>query len=192
MMSIRHILWLICCLYVSLNAQTISKESNKYKPGDLISKQQIEYLEPGMSGENIIWNISIVKPIDENNIIRVYTTKLQDSSKISCKEHNTIYRYTQDSDTLFLTGFHNRTTVINYSLPEVIMKFPFRYNDSINSTFKGEGKYCQKVDIQYEGKTNMCCDATGVLILPNMDTVKNVIRIHKVKNYVILRSDSSR
>lgn len=42
----------------AVSAQTIDINKNAYRTGDMVTKQQIEYKEPGQKGEGLLWDIS--------------------------------------------------------------------------------------------------------------------------------------
>lgn len=53
-------------LFFLLHAQEIlSVETNMFRANDTIVKQQVEYKNPGKTGENVFWNFGKLKPVDE-------------------------------------------------------------------------------------------------------------------------------
>lgn len=63
MKKIRLMLISICfpCLLYS----QINKEHNRIRQGDKLVKYQVEYKDPGKAGENIVWDFSSLKTINE-------------------------------------------------------------------------------------------------------------------------------
>ena len=132
----------------------------------------------GLKGQNVLWDFSNWKLINQNYTSKYFDTGLNSISKY---EHRTFYNYKLNNDTLFLCGYRNSTTNVSYLLPEVSLVYPFGYGDSISSYFYGVGDYSNHVGLQIYGKKDICADAFGTLILPSGDTVSNVIRLHSEK-----------
>ena len=132
----------------------------------------------GLKGQNVLWDFSNWKLINQNYTSKYFDTGLNSIAKY---EHRTFYNYKLNNDTLFLCGYRNSTTNVSYLLPEVSLVYPFGYGDSISSYFYGVGDYSNHVGLQIYGKKDICADAFGTLILPSGDTVSNVIRLHSEK-----------
>jgi len=174
-----------------VNSQNLSFQRNKLRTGDKLIKQQLEYIDPGLDGEGLVWNFSRISINNEAYRLLYVNVNKKDTTKFLGLEHDTRYRYTQDQDTLFLTGFDNRNTFIRFNKPEAQLAFPFKYGDSIVSEFKGEGLYCNKIKLIANGVTVTCVDATGVLITPELDTLKNALRVKRIRTYKEIGLDST-
>jgi hypothetical protein len=170
--------------------QTINSQRNYFRGGDVIIKQQVEFKDPGASGRDIIWDFSHVNLINDKYQLVYYNTTKGDTTHVTGFEHETRYRYLLRQDTLWLTGYENRTTKMDYQQPEAMLRFPFRYGDTLSTHFLGSGLYCQKVELTAEGSTYVTADATGKLITPDNDTLKNVIRIKRIKEFTDIGIDS--
>ena len=48
---------------LSISGQ-ITRENNSVRNGDEIIKQQMQYKDPGRSGENVIWDFSMLKAVN--------------------------------------------------------------------------------------------------------------------------------
>lgn len=92
-----------------------------------------------------------------------------------------MYRYKLSNDSLQLWGFENPTTVIRNSHPELILKFPVSYGDIVKDYYQGNGRYCERFSLSTMGTIESVADAYGMMILPNQDTLRNVLRIKSVK-----------
>lgn len=158
----------------------LTKEYNAPRATDIIQKQRVEYKNPGQAGKNILWNFSKLKTID-----KTYTlTYTQYKDSIIGTEHNTMYYYGLRGDSLLLFGYENPTTITKNIQPELLIKFPINYNDSTKSYFYSKGKYCNKVKLSTMGTIQTKSDAYGMMLLPNGDTLKNVMRIRTIKRMV--------
>lgn len=158
----------------------LDTEANMFRANDTIVKQQVEYKNPGKMGEDIFWNFGKLKPVDEKYTI-VYTEVSDTTTEISGTEHKTRYFYDLQNDSLLLLGYENATTRVRYEIPEMILYFPMKFGDKIGGYFRGKGIYCDKLDVEAYGSSQSLVDATGVLILPNSDTLKHVIRIRTIQ-----------
>lgn len=178
----------ICICFVVLmgtlyhvNAQEkLQKSTNIPRPEDEIFKQQVEYKHPGKSGVDVFWNFGKLNAVDKKYNIRYRTEGITKDSIVGT-EHLTNYYYHSHGDSLLLAGYENQTTVMNYSQPELLLRFPITYGDSIGSYYYGTGKYCGKLDIISCGSSKSVADAYGMLILPSGDTLRHVMRVHTVK-----------
>jgi hypothetical protein len=169
-------------LSVSALAQpSIKQEHHALRAGDYITKQQVEYRDAGSNGRNLTWDFRFLQPINENYILQYSQTR--DTSIICGLEHNTRYYFRQTVDSLLALGYENSTTIINYSKPELKLKYPFAYGDTLYSEFEGVGEYSRRLPLSIKGWTRVHADATGTLMLPD-GTVNNAIRVHTVKHYI--------
>jgi hypothetical protein len=180
--------WCICLL---THAQTLSTHRNYFRSGDVIIKQQVEFKDPGAYGKNQVWDFSRLNTHNDKYQL-VYLDSLEnDTTHIIGIEHETFYYYGLKRDTLWLNGYVNRTSNMEYYQPEAILRFPFRYGDTLRTTFAGKGYYCQSLDIVSKGYSKVCADALGKLITPDNDTLKNVLRLKRVKEFTGIGIDNA-
>lgn len=153
---------------------TLQKEYVYMRPNDTIVKQEVAYKDPGRSGSGVFWNfnkLQVTKP--------PYRICYGGNEQfISAMEHLTVYSYAMNAgDSLFLSAYRNRTTYFNAILPGIEFKYPFHYLDSVENVFYGEGKYSDKLAFVSQGKSKVTADAYGTMLLPDNDTLRNVMRI---------------
>ncbi|MFR9166176.1 MAG: T9SS type A sorting domain-containing protein [Dysgonomonas sp.] len=170
--------------------------------GDEIIKQQVEYKDPGRSGENVIWNFSTLKEINPEYKIKYIppfivddklyvmgkdTFNIKDVSEgelVAGYEHQTRYYYQCKDGEQYILGHENPTTLLHYNQPVRIMSEPMKYGQEINNTYSSYARYSNKIDIYTEGEVNVKADAYGIMILPSGDTLRNVIRIKTQQTYI--------
>ena len=190
---------LICILIFLFQTGFIQAQRNPFteliritnlpRAGDSLVKQQVDYIDPGIAGTNITWDFRKVNPVnDYYNILYRITTP--DSIRMAGIEHGTIYSFMVKGDSLLHTGYENSTTIMNYSSPELRLKFPVRYGDIVSSDFEGEGEYCHIITLHVSGKTTITADATGTLITPLGLLFKNVLRVKSLREYLQTGLDS--
>jgi len=156
----------------------LQSQLNMPRANDLIIKQQVEYKDPGRSGEEVLWDFSRLKVVNDAYEL-AYSTP--NDTIITGMEHLTQYHYVLQNDSLLLLGFDNPTTHLHNIQPEVLLKFPFQNGDITGSYYYGHGKYGNRLEMDVMGTTQTVADACGMMILPSKDTLKQVLRTHTIK-----------
>ena len=184
--------YIIACLIISLcytsifSQSMITRDLQGFRGDDVIYKHQVLYKDPGLRGENVLWDFSKLKTLNEKYKVKYYTPITKrggDSICITCLEHRTMYRYVNKGDSLLLMGFENSGTKITYQVPQYVMRFPFMFGDSISSSFVGFGSHEHSVSTEANGKLTVVADAIGTLILPDGDTLLDVLRVRSIHDY---------
>ena len=161
----------ICFCYAQY---PLLKEYVCIRANDTIIKQEVAYINPGRSGSDVFWNFSKL----QNSKVPYRVCYKGDDRFVSGMEHQTVYNYILNTgDSLFLAAYRNRTTSFKAILPGLEFRYPFQYLDSIKNVFYGEGKYSDKLAFVSQGKSEVIADAWGTMLLPDNDTLKNVMRI---------------
>ena len=178
----------------SLSAQ-LNTSHNQYRAGDVLVKQQVEYISPGESGTNKLWDFSNLKSVNNEYTLTYSLPPLEgdsvyilgntcylkkgvsDNELIVGTEHNTMYYYHLTNDSLLQRGHENPSVVLNYTSPMLLMHFPLNYGQSSSSDYKSKGVYSSTVDIQTQGTMTTTADAYGKIILPSGDTLSPVLRV---------------
>jgi len=79
---------------------------------------------------------------------------------------------------------------MEYVKPELKLKFPFSYGDTLFSYFEGAGQYGHRLDLAVKGYTRVQADAEGELKLPEFETVKKALRVRTLRHYTETGKDS--
>lgn len=169
-------LFLYCPFEVIFAQSALTRALNAPRPGDRIVKQQIAYLEPEGTGENIIWDFSRQELVD--GYYELKYSRYGDTDSIVGTEQRTLHYYKLSGDSLLLHGYENPTNLINYRNPEVLLIFPFTYGDSFTGYANSTGLYNNLVRLHVHGKSTVSVDACGTLILPEGDTLRHVLRVY--------------
>ncbi len=163
----------------SLFAQhSLESRLNMYRADDEIIKQQVEYKDPGRGGENVLWDFSRLTSVNDEYRLSFFEAY---NGKLAGMEHQTMYYYTLSNDSLLLWGFENATTKLKNDQPELLLKYPVKYQDHTSCYYHGHGLYCDRLEMDAMGTVETQADAYGMMILPSRDTLKNVIRTRTVK-----------
>ena len=178
----------------------INLQHNLLRPGDEIIKQQVDYKDPGRSGENVIWDFGKLKSVNDEYSL-VYTSPVlqgssyyvmgydtiqynntNQNSLIIGTEHNTMYYYQLKDNQLLLLGHENPTNLLHYTQPVVAATYPTNYKQSQTNSYQSEGIYSGKIPFDTKGSITTQADAYGAIILPSGDTLNHVLRIKTIQS----------
>lgn len=179
-----------CCMMYGQTQYAISASRNMYRAEDKLIKQQVEYKDAGIKGRGLIWDFSMVQPINEEYQLKFFIPDSSRMNRLCGQEHNTRYYYRQQNDSLLSTGFENATTYMEYTVPELKLRFPFVYGDTLYSRFEGKGQYCHRIGLHVKGYTRVMADAEGDIVLPQNEKVKKALRVHTLRHYTETGKDS--
>ena len=192
-----------CVLLILFNTALvlgqITLQYNGIRPGDEIIKQQVDYKDPGREGENVIWDFSKLKSINDGYrlvykkpyLLNDSTYKMgkdffkvkevDPSSLVLGIEHNTMYYFKQNENKLEILGHENPTTLLHYTTPLVTSVYPTDYGQSYTSQYKSQGLYSKRIPFESQGSIKITADAFGMIILPSGDTIEHIIRTKTVQ-----------
>jgi hypothetical protein len=173
----------------------LNTSHNRFRSGDVLIKQQVEYVDPGNSGVNKVWDFSKLNTINDEYTLaydlpplegdsvyivgdmRYNRKNVPDNGLVTGTEHNTMYYYHLTNDSLLQLGHENPSVKLAYTSPMTLMRFPLNYGQSVSSDYKSEGLYSGTVDIHTQGTMTTTADAYGKIILPSGDTLSPVLRV---------------
>lgn len=181
---------LMLCGVKAQNASSLRSDQNSLRGDDRILKQQIHFIDPGASGKGLHWDFRHAQPIDYEYALNYFIPDSTENNRICGHEHRTRYYYRQQNDSLWSTGYENSTTYMKYIAPELRMKYPFAYGDTLRSEFKGTGEYGRRLKLGVKGYTRVEADAEGELLLPGNESVKKALRVHTLRHYTETGKDS--
>ncbi|MCX6242598.1 MAG: T9SS type A sorting domain-containing protein [Bacteroidetes bacterium] len=173
---------------ISLSQTTITFKNNALLTGDINSSQEIQYVLPGDSGPNQIWDFSKIQftgTTSQSSVTPVPSKTLNsfNASNVVLKESDKDYYFTI-TDALFEeNGYISKDITLNYSDPVLKMKYPFSYGDQFTDRWAGSALFQNVTKIDLSGDFSVSADAYGTLILPNQ-VLKNTLRVRTEKNSV--------
>lgn len=190
-MKQKLLISLFCCVLVNATGQhRLTTNRNAYRAADQLVKQQVEFKDPGSTGKGLYWDFSALQPINENYTLNYFIPDSARMTRLCGQEHNTRYYFRQQQDSLQAVGYENATTYMEYAVPELRMRFPFSYGDTLFSYFAGKGEYSHRIPLAVKGYTRIKADAVGDLKLPNFETVKKALRVRTLRHYTETGKDS--
>ena len=177
---------------LSLSAQSPQLTTATHVPiaSDSLVIYQIPYRSVTDSGNNCVWDFSRPAQPPIERYADYYRPVPNDTAHIAKHFYGANRYYHLSADTLFITGYETPTFAIRYTAPEKQLVFPFRYGDSIHSTFAGTGEYAHRTTFAVKGYTTIHADAMGKLILPAM-TIDTALRIHTTRCYTATEQDTA-
>ena len=157
-------------------AQTVlTSARNMFREGDVLSREQLECEGMRQNGENVVWDFSEAQM--QNRNFRQKFAAVPDTCLLACTERGTRYYYQLEGDSLLLKGFENNLTKLDYVRPQVLLRFPVHYGDSIGGVYQARGFHCDRQALHCYGRYKTVADGSGTLVLPGGDTLRNVIRV---------------
>ena len=196
MKNIFIIIGIFC--FAPLRSQ-LNVQHNQFRAGDVLYKQQVEYVDPGEVGADRLWNFSKLKTVNdaytleyalpplEGDSVYIFGNRrykkddVKDNELIVGTEHNTMYYYHLNEDTLLQIGHENPSVLLAYTSPMSIMRFPLNYGEHVSSDYRSKGIYSATVEMQTEGTVSVTADAYGKMILPSKDTLDLVLRVRTLQ-----------
>jgi hypothetical protein len=204
---IKKITSIFCAVLItiSISAQpSLQYKYNAPRDGDKIVKQQVEYKDAGRDGENVVWDFSILDPINEEYVLNYEYHRIGQSDSLEPSdisdtlnvdientqnilvgtEHYTMYYYKVTDSALEAVGYENPVNKANYDKPLLKDNYPLNYGDNYEQDYELHGIYSQKTEFSSRGKTSINADAYGIMILPSGDTIKRVLRVKTVQSII--------
>lgn len=176
----------LCC--IRANAQVLLHDGNMPCSGDSFIIYQQPYVEFADSGTNCIWDFSFL--LEDNAISLNYYDSVLSENDILCKHQETEHIYYQNkSDTIYVVGRESALFKLTYHTPMPIIKFPFRFGDTIVQPFTICAEWGNYVSQITTGDIRIKADATGKLIL-STDTLDSIIRVFTREEYNSLNKDT--
>jgi hypothetical protein len=163
------------------NSLTFSK--NSLLRGDSSYSREIEYVEPGNSGPNQIWDFSRIQFTGKDIVSRMPAAPSQElegvgNFNILLNESGYEYYYFFTGDGFEENGYTNqekKMTMI-YSDPIRKMNYPFSFGDQFTDKYAGTALLSKISRIDVTGDYTVHADAYGTLILPDR-VIRNVLRV---------------
>jgi hypothetical protein len=183
---------------------SLKPELNLPRMGDELFKQQVEYKDPGRSGEHVLWDFSRLQAVNPEykvfyrtpkffghdiqllglNTLSAGETELE--NMIVGSEHFTSYYYQVKDGQLVLLGHANAVSQMYHKQPLLVIPFPFGYGQKIESSYHSQTFYAGAKPMQSIGDIHIEADAQGMMILPDKDTLYHVMRIKTMRTLVEL------
>jgi hypothetical protein len=153
------------------------------RAGDSIICRPIEYFPPGGNGENVEWDFRGLEAVDDDFAVRFAC----DSDSVALFElmPRLLQKYHFSNDTLHAIGYETNLMSLSYDNPIALQSYPITYADQMQCLFHGRGTYCKKYNIESQGTYETEVDGSGSILFNEDDTLRNVLRVHRIYSSVI-------
>lgn len=158
------------------SAQLLKASTNAYQNEDKMIKQQISYPKR-ISGEKC-YDVSDAEVLNKKYMVRYHVKNDSFPNRLTCIENGTLYHYELRNDSIFIGGYQNRMTQVEYDQPEVYLRLPMALGDSITGYFHGRGTYGGKLALRNYGWYKTKAEALERIVVTEGDTLDNVLRLH--------------
>ena len=174
---LKKVLFLFISMLVctTICGQQITLRLNNYRSHDPLTKQRVTAdIEALLSSRKAVWSLEEAE-LSEESYNTEYTTETD--TLMAVERGNRTY-YSQDRGAISVIGSENFMELMSYDMPETWLQFPMQVGDSVAGYFNASGSYCERFFMRRYGTYKTKADALGMLVLPQGDTLHNVIRLH--------------
>jgi hypothetical protein len=160
------------------DSPVLSSERNLPRTGDAPVRLKAAFLPAGNSGTDATWDFNQLQVNGEEHEVHYLATL---RSTLTGMGEKSMHYYRVSGDTLLVNGYEDSKRLIRLEKPEEVMLFPMKYGDERTGWFYGKGMYCDRLELDIAGLTYTKADGTGTLVLPENDTLRNVLRVYTAK-----------
>lgn len=171
-------------------AQTVlTNETHGFIPNEQNPMILTNYVEPGKSGNNIVWDFTKLE-VNNDFLGLIHDSYVSKCSSLfpQCntvlEEFGTYFVFKSSQSSLEQYGVVTPTgqTQIVYSKPFIKMKYPFSFGSNFSGEFEGDYISNDKTIGHIKGTYSVKGDAQGKLKLPDGKEIDNAIRVKEVKS----------
>lgn len=165
---------------------TVILDKKHYLPrnGDTFHRYHINYTDTVKSGTRKIWDLSgtAIPGTRYSAEVRSMSDTLP---QWYCREDRTMFYQELCGDTLKCTANENRSSIMHYDRPEIMLIYPVSFGFRSSGYFHGTGLYFDKRRTAAVGENGTYADASGTLILPEGDTITDVLRVTSIRRFIL-------
>lgn len=197
---IMKILFALSFLFpaVSLFSQhMLTRQHNAPRPGDEIIKQQVEYKDPGRNGNQVLWDFSRLNAVNETYSLTysepflldsiyllgndtVFAHTLGNDALIVGQEHFTRYYYRIQDNGIRQLSHRNPVSYMRYTPLVPVVPFGLAPGEKQETAYRAGTVYSGTERMYVEGEITAEADAYGMMVLPDKDTLRHVVRIRSL------------
>ena len=168
------ILILLFAVCITTSGQQINQTNNRYRGNDVLEKKLVKVQGFDLNSKRGVWSLEEAK-LSEETYNAEYSTE---TDTLMAVERNNRTYFSQDRGAVSIIGSENFMEMMSYDMPETWLQFPMQVGDSVAGYFNASGPYCERFFMRRYGTYKTKADALGKLVLPQGDTLRNVIRLH--------------
>lgn len=177
-----YILFALAISLTSYSQVVMNYATHAPVAGDFSSFSGVNFINPGESGKNVVWDFKNVDLNGKTTFSKQYIPDNDEASLFLFKpnheleENGNRYFHDLNEKSFSITGFINEDFVIQYQKPLTRMIYPFAYSDFYEGELLATAKNKNNSNIEISGNYSILADAYGEIILPG-NIHKKVIRI---------------
>lgn len=162
--------------------------------GIVVSKFKTDYVSTSDKGQDVVWDFSGLsiqgEPLQKMIFEHTDTTSHLSRHFVEI-EHSTRYNNELTLDTLYLTGYENKTVFMKHLKREILLHYPFSYGDKVESYYQIQGVYGDKYALMTYGHSIVKAEGAGMLVLPTGDSIPETIMLRRINREVNRQTDVS-
>ena len=159
--------------------------SHGFMPETANMMRAVEYVSPGEAGEQMVWDFQHALSVKDAVLVQESMSKIDSRNILITNQNNARFSYTNDAKSKIYNGYQDENLSIAFDKPIVKLTYPFTYKSAISGSFSGRITY-HNSNLEYyrTGTYSTEADAMGVLVMPDGQVLKNVLRLKVVEKYV--------
>ena len=155
------------------------------RAGDRLLKHEAVLPSVGPQGKDVVWDFSGIDVSDDAQTTMYYVTG---TDTLQAADGRNATCLVLVGNSLGIASVENRLLKLSFTSPVLEMPYPLAYGDSVSSSFRGMGVYCDNRRLSVEGTSAVKADAAGCLLLPGGLRLDSVLRIAVERRAVVRMS----
>ncbi|MBQ9215244.1 MAG: hypothetical protein IJ159_00625 [Prevotella sp.] len=176
-MKIIALAIILFTFFLPISGQQVNQVQNRLRGDDATERKQVQANGFDLQDKNKVWSLEEMDL--SSKTIKIEYTNAGDTLTGLERGNRTYFQQTDKG--ISIIGSENVQTLISYDMPETWLQFPMQQGDSVCGYFNGTGKYCDRLFMRRFGTYLTKADAQGEIVLPEGDTLRNVLRLHTVR-----------
>ena len=160
---------------------TLTNETTGLEEG-VFTRNAVDYFDPGNGGSSCLWDFSDLNILSEAHLVSQCIDSL---GLITVTDESQITYYIMREDSLLEVGNETPLKETYYYNSPCSMIYPLAFEDAFSKDFEGYGIYCGDHFFKEKGFYYVVADGQGDILLSDTDTLKNVLRVYKLKSYSV-------
>ena len=182
----KYFLLSICLIPLLGYAQPVmTSASHGLMPETVNRMQPVEYVSAGNAGAQVVWDFKHLLPVEDDAMIKESITQLEGNNMLITNLKGGKFSHTCDRTSRFYNSYQDEHYAIIFDQPIKKMSYPFMYGDKISGYFSGRILYNNSnLEFKRAGSYSTEADATGTLVMPGGQVLKNVLRVKMTEKYI--------
>ena len=167
--------------YLSLPAFAIAGSRNT---DSCLILKAVNIVSAGNSGDSVCWDFSQSQVYKKKRCLLLESDSNSKDS-LSVLIQGSLYRIAEVADTIKLCAMESAKLRIRYRQCPVLMLRGLQYGAVTSGCFSGNGVYCDRLHLSFNGRYSLQADGRGILVTPDGDTLRSVIRTRQKRDIAV-------